>query len=259
MGLRHDDGDAERGLGVELGGGIEWTLPGIGLTLDLTGRALLAHAAEGLEDHGFSAALVYDPRPETERGVSLSLRQDVGGSSVGGVEALFAAESQGRYAMGDAAAGGRLALEAAWGLPVFGGGFTGSPHVGYGLSDAGRDYSLGWRLAPAGSAGAGTLSLEREGDAARAPERRVAGGSCGRHRDYRGVVRRGGIVGCRRVSVGAGLAPARYAVPPATSDTAVQRGQGAPLQAAGCGAPSHQDILPLPCPGGPFLVVKISE
>ena len=170
MGLRHDDGDAERGLGVELGGGIAWTLPGIGLTFDLTGRALLAHAAEGLEDHGFSAALVYDPRPETERGLSLSLRQDVGGSSSGGVEALFAAESQGRYAMGDAAAGGRLALEAAWGLPVFGGGFTGSPHVGYGLSDAGRDYSLGWRLAPAGpqapelSLGVKATRRERQND-----------------------------------------------------------------------------------------------
>ena len=41
-------------------------------------------------------------------------------------------------------------MQAAWGLPVFGGGFTGSPHVGYGLTDDGRDYSLGWRLAPAG-------------------------------------------------------------------------------------------------------------
>ena len=159
LGLRHDDGDAERGLGVELGGGIAWSLPGIGLTLDLTGRALLAHAADGLEDHGFSAALVYDPRPETERGVSLSLRQDVGGSSAGGVEALFASQTQGGQSLGGGAAGGRLAVEAAWGLPVFGGGFTGSPHVGYGLTDDGRDYSLGWRLAPAGEQ-APALSLE---------------------------------------------------------------------------------------------------
>ena len=39
-------------------------------------------------------------------------------------------------------------MEAAWGFPAFGGRFTGSPHVGLGLSTGSRDYSLGWRLSP---------------------------------------------------------------------------------------------------------------
>ena len=39
-------------------------------------------------------------------------------------------------------------MEAAWGLPVLGGRFTGSPYMGLGLATGARDYSLGWRLAP---------------------------------------------------------------------------------------------------------------
>ena len=42
----------------------------------------------------------------------------------------------------------RWAVEAAYGLPTFGGRWTGSPHVGLGLATGSRDYSLGWRLAP---------------------------------------------------------------------------------------------------------------
>ena len=36
------------------------------------------------------------------------------------------------------------------GLAAFGGSFTASPYLGYGLSEAGTYYSFGWRLAPAG-------------------------------------------------------------------------------------------------------------
>ena len=39
-------------------------------------------------------------------------------------------------------------MEAAWGFPAFGGRFTGSPHAGFGLAAAARDFTLGWRLAP---------------------------------------------------------------------------------------------------------------
>ena len=147
VGARHDGGDAETGFGVELGGGIEWTDPGMGLSLDLSGRTLIAHGNDDLKDRGFSAALAYDPAPATQRGASLSLRQDWGGKAAGGLDALF--QPQG---LDDRTGGGeatsRWAVEAAYGLPVFGGRWTGSPHVGLGLATAARDYSLGWRLAP---------------------------------------------------------------------------------------------------------------
>ncbi|MDE0039549.1 MAG: hypothetical protein OXU77_18630, partial [Gammaproteobacteria bacterium] len=36
----HDGGDAETGFGVDLGGGIEWSDPKRGISLDISGRTL---------------------------------------------------------------------------------------------------------------------------------------------------------------------------------------------------------------------------
>ena len=38
---------------------------------------------------------------------------------------------------------------------MFGGGFTGTPNVGFGLSETARDWRLGWRLTPAASGDTG--------------------------------------------------------------------------------------------------------
>lgn len=43
----------------------------------------------------------------------------------------------------------RLEGEVGYGLPVFGGGFTGTPTEGFGISETGRDWHLGWRLTSA--------------------------------------------------------------------------------------------------------------
>ena len=146
IGARHDGGDAETGFGVEVGGGIAWVDPGLGLSLDVSGRTLLAHENDDLKDRGMSASLAFDPAPATGRGPSFSMRQDFGGQAQGGLDALFApapledrtgSEAQSRWAM-----------EAAYGFPAFGGRFTGSPHVGFGFATGARDYSVGWRLAP---------------------------------------------------------------------------------------------------------------
>ena len=150
LGARHDGGDAETGFGVELGGGVKWTDPGLGLSLDLSGRTLLAHGNDDLKDRGYAASLAYDPRPATQRGLSLSLRQDWGGQAQGGLDALFAPEPLGDRigSGGDGEAESRWTAEAAYGLPVLGGRFIGSPHAGLGLAADARDWSLGWRLAP---------------------------------------------------------------------------------------------------------------
>ena len=168
LGARHDGGDAETGFGVELGGGLEWTAPGMGLVLDVSGRTLLAHGDDDLKDRGFSAALAWDPAPATQRGASLSVRQDFGGRATGGLDALFQPAALDDRAGGGEAAS-RWALEAAYGLPAFGGRWTGSPHVGLGLATAARDYSLGWRLAPeaanAPDLSFGVRATRRESDA----------------------------------------------------------------------------------------------
>ena len=88
-GLCHDGGDAETGFGVELVAGLAWSAPGLGLTLDLSGRTLLAHEDRDLEDRGWAASLRFDPCPSSERGLSLSLGQTLG-APAGGLDALFA-------------------------------------------------------------------------------------------------------------------------------------------------------------------------
>ena len=174
LGARHDGGDAETGFGVELGGGLAWSAPGLGLSLDVSGRTLLAHEDDDLEDRGVSAALAFDPDPATGRGLSLSLRQTLGGQASGGLDALFTPAPLEDRTGSEATS--RWSMEAAYGVPAFGGRFTGSPHVGLGLATGTRDYSLGWRLTPEGR-GAPDLSLgvkatRRESDT-QAPEHTV--------------------------------------------------------------------------------------
>ena len=168
IGARHDGGDAETGFGVELGGGLAWVDPTLGLSLDLSGRTLIAHASDDLEDRGFAASLTFDPDPASERGLSLALRQETGGQAKGGLDALFRVDPlEDRTGSGETAA--RWMAEAAYGFPAFKGRFTGSPHVGLGLATAARDYNLGWRLTPAANANVpdvsfGVRATRRESD-----------------------------------------------------------------------------------------------
>ena len=176
VGARHDGGDAETGFGLEIGGGLAWTDPALGLSLDFSGRTLIAHGDDDLEDRGFAASMVFDPNPGTERGLSLTLRQDWGGQAEGGLDALFRTDPLSERTGGDTTIS-RWQAEAAYGLPAFGGRFTGSPHVGLGLATGARDYTLGWRLAPATGANVPELSFgvkatRREGEGA-APEHAV--------------------------------------------------------------------------------------
>ena len=146
VGARHDGGDAETGFGVELGGGVAWVDPGLGLSLEVSGRTLIAHGNDDLKDRGYAASLAFDPDPATRRGPSLSLRQEFGGQANGGLDALFRPATLEDRTGTEATS--RWSMEAAYGFPAFGGRWTGSPHVGLGLATGARDYSLGWRLAP---------------------------------------------------------------------------------------------------------------
>ena len=145
-GLRHDGGDAETGFGLEVGGGLAWRMPSLGLSLDIEGRALLLHEAEGRGDRGFSATMNWDPGPESRLGPKFSLRHDLGGQATGGLEALFSTNPVAeRMGMGGES---RWTTEAGWGMAGFSERFLLSPSLGYGFSATGRDYSFGWALEP---------------------------------------------------------------------------------------------------------------
>ena len=141
LGLRLDGGDAETGLGADMGGGLALADPKHGLSFDLKARGLVAHRSSGFREWGASAAFGFDPRPSTDRGLSLSLTQSWGASPAGGMDALLSRETLAGLAANDNGgatgrfeAASRLQGELGYGIAAFGGGFTGTPNVGFGLS-----------------------------------------------------------------------------------------------------------------------------
>ena len=136
--------------------------PKRGLQAELRGRGLLAHESKGFRDLGFSGALAWEGKPGSDRGAKLRLTQTLGGSSSGGADAPLARGTLEGLAANDNGAGGndelksrRLELKFGYGLSAFGDRFTWTPEAGVGLSDTGRNYSLGWRLVRGGSGGDG--------------------------------------------------------------------------------------------------------
>ena len=154
IGLRLDGGDAETGFGADLGGGLAYADPASGLSLDLNWRGLVAHQESDFREWGASASFGWDPSPATDRGMSLSLTRSWGAAPSGGMDALLARETLAGLAAHDNGGGfrtvGRLGGEIGYGIALLGGGVTGTPNLGFGLSDGGaQDWRVGWRLTSA--------------------------------------------------------------------------------------------------------------
>ena len=139
VGLRHDAGDAETGLGMELGGRVRYEDPARGLTVEAQGRGLLAHEAEDFEAWGVSGSVVLDPGPGTDRrGLSFSVRP-AWGEPESGTEDLWARGAvDGRTAAaGNGATPMRIDTELGYGLPALGGHGVFTLKGALGLSDGG--------------------------------------------------------------------------------------------------------------------------
>ena len=167
IGLRHDGGDAETGFGAEIGAGIAWADPKRGLGAELRGRGLLAHEAKRFRERGISGSFTWDP-VTGERGPRLSLTQTVGVSTHVGTDALLGPTMLAGLAANDNDNGNglhdrRLEARFGYGFGAFGDRFTVTPEIAVGLSDAGQDYILGWRMLRDGGAPDGnTLELALE-------------------------------------------------------------------------------------------------
>ncbi|MDE0409528.1 MAG: hypothetical protein OXN81_16900, partial [Alphaproteobacteria bacterium] len=152
LGVRHDGGDAETGTGLELGAGLGWADPSRGLDMALKVHGLAAHAERGYSDWGVSGQLRLVPG-DAGRGLTMSLAPSYG-ADPGGSERLWTMpDASGLAANDNAPLTSRLDGEVGFALPLFGGGFTGTPNAGFGLSETARELRLGWRLAPAGGGG----------------------------------------------------------------------------------------------------------
>ncbi len=167
IGLRRDGGDAETGFGADIAAGIAWTDPESGLGAELRGRVLLAHEARGFRERGLSGSFAWDP-VTGGRGPRLSLTQTVGVAAHGGADALPGRTTLAGLAANDSGNRNglhhrRLEARFGYGFGAFGDSFTATPEIAVGLSNAGHDYSLGWRLARDGGApNGGSLELALE-------------------------------------------------------------------------------------------------
>ena len=117
VGLRHDAGDAETGLGMELGGGLRYEDPARGLTLEARGRGLLAHEAEEFEAWGASGSIVLDPGAD-RLGWSFSLRPAWGAAERGTADPWEPGAALDRGMTDDSATPVRFDTEIGYGLPA---------------------------------------------------------------------------------------------------------------------------------------------
>ena len=151
VGLRHDGGDAETGMGVDIGSGIEWDDPALGFTVDLNAHGLLVHEASGFAERGISGSLLWDRDRSSERGLEVTVRQSLG--TAASSDLLGRRTMAGLVRLDDGDSVGRLDAKLGYGLPVLGNRFTGTPWIGVGLSGSGQDYTMGWRFRPSAAAG----------------------------------------------------------------------------------------------------------
>ena len=113
LGARLDGGDAETGFGADVGGGSPSPIRRTGSRWTSRRAAWSPTRRRGSGNWGASAALAWDPRPETGRGLALSLRRSRGAAPAGGMDALLNRETLAGLAANDDAGGGGAGRRAA--------------------------------------------------------------------------------------------------------------------------------------------------
>lgn len=159
LGVRVDQGDAETGYGMDLGGGVLWRDPERGISSAVQGRTLLVHGEKEFRDQGLSLSFVWDASP-SNRGPSLSLSHAVGASTSEGMAALL--DPVAIETLDGPGSNGWQQFEAelAYGFPVDNDRLTLAPAVALTLSPDSRSYALLWSLAPYSEKGQGEQPWE---------------------------------------------------------------------------------------------------
>ena len=155
LGARHDGGDGQTGAGLELGGGLRYRVPQVGLTAEGYGRWLAVHEG-ALQEWGVGAMVTIDPRMD-RRGLSASVTPSWG-ETASGVQRLWQQGAAGPAWYGTSRA--QVDAQLGYGVPVFGGRSVLTPFGAMNLAgDEARRYRLGGSLATSRWT---TLSLEIE-------------------------------------------------------------------------------------------------
>ena len=156
-GLRHDGGDADEGMGVEVGGGLRFTNPGLGLTFEVKARGLLTHEEKDMADWGVGGMLRIAPGG-SGKGLALTVRPEVG-ETARDADRLWGLEDASRLAKEEIGSlDPRVRAEVGYGLDAWGGLLT--PYAGLSVSEGGNGaYRLGGRFRVGER-----LSMSLEGD-----------------------------------------------------------------------------------------------
>ena len=147
LGIRHDGGDAETGLGLETGFGVVYADPNLGLMVDATLNLLVAHQDSRYDEWGFSGSVRFDPGT-AGRGLSLNVTPSFGAASQG-ADRLWAMRDLGGLAPYGGAPfdmGGHLSADVGYGMAGPGGRGAGTPYAGVTRSGTGhRAVRYGYR------------------------------------------------------------------------------------------------------------------
>ena len=143
IGLRHDGGDADTGLGVEIGASLNYVNLMSGLTVALRGRTLVAHQDSRYEEWGVSGVIGLDPGVKGQ-GLALALVPSYGPAASGMQQLLN------RHVSPPAEnnnPGMRLEAEISYGIGIFGGRGLITPYGGLGIAGGRSETLAGGRLA----------------------------------------------------------------------------------------------------------------
>ena len=131
--------------GGELGGGLSYTDPATGLSVDAKARGLLAHEDTDYTEWGASGSVRIEP-DASGRGLSLRIAPSWG-ADPGGAERLWSAgDARGLAPDGAADPESRLEAEVGYGISVLGGRGVATPHAGWSRAGESEALRLGQRL-----------------------------------------------------------------------------------------------------------------
>ena len=144
---RWDGGDAGKGLGMEVGGGLAYSDTALGLEVEARGWLLLAHEEKALDEWGGGLTVKLDPG-RAGRGPWVAFAPGWRAAGSGGLRTWDGPEA---FRAGGGSGGtpdlspDRLELEAGYGAPAHGGLLT--PYAGVSMVGSGtRCYRVGVRL-----------------------------------------------------------------------------------------------------------------
>ena len=142
---------------MEVGGGLRFTNPGLGLTFEVKARGLLTHEEKDMADWGVGGMLRIAPGG-SGKGLALTVRPEVG-ETARDADRLWGLENASRLAKEEIGSlDPRVRAEVGYGLDAWGGLLT--PYAGLSVSEGGNGaYRLGGRFKVGER-----LSMSLEGD-----------------------------------------------------------------------------------------------